>query len=73
MMPTHKADLTVAVSFLGTGRWAIDLPDGKRILFAEGLTAELFAMRYARESGGGDVLVHDRGRRAPRVISIPGD
>jgi hypothetical protein len=54
------------------GRWVVDLPDGKRILFEDSLTAELFAMRHLRESGGGEVAVHDRGRRTPRLIPIRG-
>lgn len=71
-MTTSAAEYAAIVDVDGGDRWVVDLLDGNKVLFEQGIAAELFAMRFVRERGGGRVLVRHRTRRAPRVIEIPG-
>ena len=73
MKPSQDSNVAAVIALETSGRWEVDLQDGKRILFAQSLTAELFAMRHVSEHGGGRVLIRDRHARAPRLIEIPGE
>ncbi len=73
MQQTQELGIAAVVALRTSGRWEVDLQDGRSILFANSLIAELYAMRHVRQSGGGRVLIHDRDNRAPRVVEIIGE
>jgi hypothetical protein len=71
-VPSREIRASALVTSRADGTWAVIMPDGEHVEFEDSLAAELHAMAYIREHGGGELLVRDRKNRPPRRLVIRG-